>query len=122
MSHDRNSVGTAFAEALRMTTALMRDPAFKSYRTVDFVNIGHHAAAEAHRLLPTDPEAARYALITGASRMLAAAERLENPEPASPLPVCSVEPTRPHPILRAAREHVARHLPRFPLNTGGSDA
>ncbi|MCK0531476.1 hypothetical protein [Sphingobium agri] len=86
MSHDRNSVGTAFAEALRMTTALMRDPAFKSYRTVDFVNIGHHAAAEAHRLLPTDPEAARYALITGASRMLAAAERLENPQPVITLP------------------------------------
>ncbi|KKW93893.1 hypothetical protein [Sphingobium chungbukense] len=86
MSHDRNSVGTAFAEALRMTSALMRDPAYKSYQTVDFVNIGRHAAGEAHRLLPTDPEAARYALITGASRMLAAAERLENPEPIITLP------------------------------------
>ncbi|GLV21966.1 hypothetical protein TomMM35A_18190 [Sphingobium sp. TomMM35A] len=76
MSLNRNSDGSAFAAALSQSSALIHHADYELYRTVDFVNIGRHAADMAHALLQNDPAQAREHLIYGASRMLAAAERI----------------------------------------------
>lgn len=86
MPQDSFHVGSAFAETLTKSGALMREPKFRSYRTIDLVNIGKHSAGLAHQFLSTDPTLARIHLIHAASRMIAAAERLEHPEPVAVLP------------------------------------
>lgn len=77
MSHNRIPSGNAFADALSQSSALIRHADYELYRTVDLVNIGRHSVDMAHALMRNDPAQAREHLIHGASRMLAAAERLE---------------------------------------------
>ncbi|QPI73904.1 hypothetical protein [Sphingobium sp. Cam5-1] len=86
MPQDSFHVGSAFAEALTKANALMREPKFCSYRTIDLVNIGKHSVGLAHQFLPSDPALTRIHLIHAASRLIAAAERLEHPEPVAVLP------------------------------------
>lgn len=71
----RYIVGSAAADTLSRLSSLQRMPA--SYRTVDLVNIAGYCAGEAHDLLLTDPATARDFLLNGASRMIRAAEQLE---------------------------------------------
>ncbi|GEM_PF-4357199 len=75
MSIPRYIVGSAAADTLTRLGNLQRMPA--SYRTVDLVNIAGYCAGEAHELLLTDPATARDFLLNGASRMIRAAEQLE---------------------------------------------
>ncbi len=74
-------IGSAASAALGRLGALQRREDFDAYRTVDLVNIAQLAVQEAHAALPTDPHRAREMLIHGASRMLAAADRLEGAAP-----------------------------------------
>jgi len=84
MSRGSFSVGSAFAEALSQMGAL--ESAETEYRIVDLVNIGRHCADAAHGAMEADAARARELLITGASRMLAAAERLEHRAAVTRLP------------------------------------
>ncbi len=98
MSLNHFPTGSAFAEALSLSGALIRSADFDLYRTVDLVNIGRHGADMAHSLLQTDPAQAREFLIYGASRMLAAAERLE--QGGQPAVIVPLPPRRGRPTLR----------------------
>lgn len=71
----RYIVGSAAADALTRLGNLQR--LGQAYRTVDLVNIAGYCAGEAHDLLLTDPVTARDFLLNGASRMIRAAEQLE---------------------------------------------
>jgi hypothetical protein len=81
----RYIVGSAAADTLSRLGNLQRMPA--SYRTVDLVNIAGYCAGEAHDLLLTDPVTARDFLLNGASRMIRAAEQLEQDAAATRRPV-----------------------------------
>ena len=98
MSLNHFPTGSAFAEALTLSGALIRSADFDLYRTVDLVNIGRHGADMAHSLLQSDPAQTREFLIYGASRMLAAAERLE--QGAQPAVIVPLPPRRGRPSLR----------------------
>lgn len=80
MPHTEYSVGSAFAQALRQATLLAGSDEAVLHRTVDLINIGTHCSQVAHALLRNDPAEARAMLIHGASRMLAAADRLDAQE------------------------------------------
>lgn len=77
MPHTEYAVGSAFAQALNQASALASHEDAALYRTVDLVNIGTHCSQVAHALLQSDPVEARAMLIHGASRMLAAADRIQ---------------------------------------------
>ena len=95
MSLNHFPTGSAFAEALSLSGALIRSADFDLYRTVDLVNIGRHGAELAHSLLQRDPAEARAHLIRGASRMLAAAEALGQGEAAPSVAHLPVRRERP---------------------------
>jgi hypothetical protein len=75
-----NSILTANAAAPDALTQLdrlvSREDYEATYRVVDLVNIGIDNSQMAHAILERDPARARELLIHGASRLLAAAERL----------------------------------------------
>ncbi|UZW54027.1 hypothetical protein NUH86_10820 [Sphingobium sp. JS3065] len=77
MSHTSYSVGSAFAQALSQASMILHGDSLVALRPVDFINVGRFCAEEAHALIRTDAARARDLLITGASRMLAAAEMLD---------------------------------------------
>lgn len=77
MPHTQYTVGSAFAQALRQATDLDRHEDADLYRIVDLINVGIHCSHMARSLMERDPAEARAMLIHGASRMLAAAERID---------------------------------------------
>lgn len=95
MPHTRYAVGSSFAMALSKAAELSRDPDAPRFRTVDLINIGRHSANMAHDILNDDPDAARDCLIHAASRLLAAAERIEGIA-AQPIVTALPMPTRRH--------------------------
>ena len=70
-------VGSAAAGAIAQLKALESRDDFSNLRTVDLVNAAAHSCEQAHKAMREDPTEARACLIHGASRLLAAADRLE---------------------------------------------
>lgn len=76
MSIPQYHVGSAAAQTLSRLGDL-HHPDATPFRPVDLINIAAHDAKEAHELLTSDVDTARDLLISGASRMIRAAEMLE---------------------------------------------
>ncbi|MEO7469800.1 MAG: hypothetical protein ABIV36_22555 [Sphingobium limneticum] len=76
MSIPQYHVGSAAAQTLSRLGNLHHPDAVQ-LRPVDMVNISGHCLHEALELLTSDADKARDLLITGASRMIRAAEMLE---------------------------------------------
>lgn len=70
------TVGSAASEALVSLQALLRREDYDAYRTIDLINMALFSAQTAGDVHGHLPVAARDYLIHGASRLLAAAERL----------------------------------------------
>lgn len=65
--------------ALAKLASLQARPDIEAYRTIDLINMGRFAGDQAHALSEQDPAEAREFLLHGASRMIAAADRLGAP-------------------------------------------
>lgn len=75
------TVGSAAAGAIAQQQALEHREDFDAYRTLDLIKMGFQSASQAVEILSADPAETRACLIHGASRLLAAADRLD---PAAP--------------------------------------
>lgn len=67
---------SAIDDALAKLAALQSRPDIAAYRTIDLINMGRHCGDQAHAMIAADPQEAREFLLHGASRMIAAADRL----------------------------------------------
>ena len=70
-------VGSAAARALTQLQHLERRDDFPEIRTVDLLNAAAHSCERAHKALRSDAAEAQACLIHGASRLLAAAGRID---------------------------------------------